>query len=87
MTITKMFPLLMGVMLFMQLGCELNWGKTMCGTNCDLEPDKGPCRAIIAKFYYDKIDRKCTEFSWGGCDGVVPFDTMEDCLACECNRP
>ena len=59
-----------------------------CNSNacpsCDLEPETGPCRALISKFYFDKDDKKCKEFSWGGCNGVVPFETLEECEACGC---
>lgn len=54
--------------------------------NCDLEPEKGNCRAMIAKYYYDKEEGKCKEFIWGGCDGVVPFETLEACKECECTK-
>lgn len=50
---------------------------------CDLEPDPGPCFAAITRFYYDKVEQKCKEFIWGGCDGTVPFETMEACQQCE----
>ncbi len=54
--------------------------------NCNLEPNSGPCKALIPKYYYDKEDKKCKEFSWGGCRGVVPFETMEECeKQCDCN--
>jgi hypothetical protein len=54
--------------------------------NCDLEPEKGNCRAMITKYYYDKKEGKCKEFIWGGCDGAVPFETLEECKECECNK-
>ena len=50
---------------------------------CQLVPDPGPCKAMIKKYYYDKTENRCKEFTWGGCDGVVPFDTLEDCKQCE----
>ena len=52
--------------------------------SCDLERESGPCEALFIKYYYDKDDKKCKSFEWGGCDGVVPFDTMEECRQCEC---
>lgn len=53
---------------------------------CNLEPDAGFCKAAIPKYYYDKQDKKCKQFTWGGCGGVVPFDTMEECeKQCDCN--
>ena len=52
---------------------------------CNLEPDAGFCKASIPKYYYDKKDNECKQFTWGGCDGVVPFDTMEECeKQCNC---
>jgi hypothetical protein len=52
--------------------------------NCDLIPDPGYCRAAIPRYYFDKKEGKCKEFIWGGCDGVVPFKTLEECKLCEC---
>ena len=49
---------------------------------CELVPDPGPCEAAFPKYYYDSETGKCEEFLWGGCDGVVPFHTMEDCRTC-----
>lgn len=52
---------------------------------CNLEPDAGICKAAIPKYYYDKKDKKCKQFTWGGCGGVVPFETMEECeKQCDC---
>lgn len=52
-------------------------------TPCDLDPDGGPCDAAFPRYYFDKETQECKEFIWGGCEGVVPFDTMEECLVCE----
>ena len=46
-----------------------------------LVPDPGPCEAAMPKYYYDPATRMCKEFLWGGCGGVVPFETMEECTA------
>jgi len=46
---------------------------------CDLEPDVGPCRAAIPKYYFDKETQTCKEFIWGGCEGTVPFHTLAAC--------
>ena len=54
--------------------------------NCSLLPETGPCFAAISKFYFDQTDGICKEFTWGGCDGVVPFHTMVECQA-ECENP
>ena len=46
---------------------------------CDMEPDPGPCKAAITKYYFDKETQTCEEFIWGGCEGTVPFETLEEC--------
>ncbi len=51
---------------------------------CDLEPETGRCRAAIPKYYWDEDACACKEFIWGGCGGVVPFETIEACEVCEC---
>lgn len=58
-----------------------------CSTNCSLQPNAGDCEAHIKKYYFDKSEGKCKEFFWGGCQGVVPFETMEECESCKCNSP
>ncbi|MBD0260384.1 MAG: proteinase inhibitor I4 serpin [Cytophagales bacterium] len=52
---------------------------------CRLVPDPGPCFAAMPRYYYNKEEKRCKEFTWGGCQGVVPFETLEACKACECN--
>lgn len=51
---------------------------------CNLEPDPGNCEAAMPRYYFDKEERTCKEFLWGGCDGTVPFDLLEVCKStCE----
>jgi len=51
---------------------------------CVLEPKAGSCLAKIMKFFYDQSMQRCRPFSWGGCSGVVPFETLEECQSlCE----
>lgn len=51
-------------------------------SRCDMAPDPGPCKAYIPKYYYDRSAKACKQFIWGGCYGVVPFDSMEECQNC-----
>ena len=46
---------------------------------CHVEPVTGPCKASIERYYFDSETRSCKSFVWGGCQGMVPFDTMELC--------
>lgn len=51
---------------------------------CSLKPEIGTCRAIFTKYYFDHSTKKCEAFIWGGCGGVVPFETKEECEMCGC---
>lgn len=46
---------------------------------CYVEPEPGPCKAAIEKYYFDWETRTCKSFTWGGCNGQVPFDTLGLC--------
>lgn len=46
---------------------------------CSLKPERGPCKAIFERYYYDAVNKNCRPFIWGGCGGVVPFETLEAC--------
>lgn len=63
------------------LFCSCSKSENHCPEQA-LEPDPGPCRAAIIKYYFDQNEGECKEFIWGGCDGVVPFETLEDCKSC-----
>lgn len=51
---------------------------------CTLIPDPGMCMAAIPKYYFDQTTQQCTMFVWGGCGGIVPFDTLEECESATC---
>jgi hypothetical protein len=51
---------------------------------CRLEPNAGPCMAAMPKFYYNQKTKRCEQFTWGGCGGVVPFQTLQECQDCGC---
>ena len=51
-----------------------------CGDGrCSLKPEPGPCRAAFPKAFFDATTKRCAVFTWGGCQGIVPFDTLEEC--------
>ncbi len=51
---------------------------------CHVRPDPGPCKARLERYYYDATAKRCAEFAWGGCQGIVPFTTREECTVnCE----
>jgi len=54
-------------------------GKEVNHKDCVLLPEVGNCKGSITRYYFDQEEKKCKVFYWGGCDGVVPFETLEDC--------
>lgn len=52
--------------------------------DCYLEPDIGPCDGVCPRYFYNQETEECEMFMWGCCDGVVPFETLEECeTSCE----
>ena len=75
-----MIPLILA--LAGMTGCESE-NKPGSGTlpdSCFQPPESGICRASIPRYYYDANTGACQTFIWGGCQGSVPFDTMDACV-------
>ncbi len=64
--------------------CNKEVNDTTCTQKCAQIPETGSCKAAFKRYYFDKAEKKCKEFVWGGCNGVVPFDTLEECESCKC---
>jgi len=46
---------------------------------CQQKGETGRCRAAIQRYYFNSEKGECQMFIWGGCGGIVPFETMESC--------
>ncbi|NHF61483.1 proteinase inhibitor I4 serpin [Flavobacteriaceae bacterium TP-CH-4] len=73
------FRFLYCLVLFCLFACN---GDGELPLRCSLAPEVGPCDALIPRYYFDSKENECKQFDWGGCDGVVPFDTLEECEEC-----
>ena len=47
--------------------------------DCNSIPNPGICFAAIQIYYFNQNTGLCEESIWGGCDGLVPFWTLEEC--------
>lgn len=84
MNVFKLFSIVLLVgFCCLSTGCKKD---EVCQMKCELEPDSGFCLAAFPKYYFDKEEGKCKVFTWGGCNGVVPFETLEECEACGCSK-
>ena len=51
---------------------------------CSFVPDPGLCKGKFEKFYFNQESQKCDTFDWGGCNGLIPFETLQECIdTCE----
>jgi hypothetical protein len=48
--------------------------------DCLVAPDPGPCKGAFPGFYYDYQSDRCKSFTYGGCEGARPFESMQACL-------
>ena len=64
-------------------GCRKDYAES---ERCRLSPEVGPCKAAFVRYYYDRPEGLCKSFVWGGCNGVVPFETLEQCQQCGCRE-
>jgi hypothetical protein len=70
------------IIALIQIGCATDsaQGKNdELPVGCLVKPDPGPCHAAQTKFYYDYRDDRCKPFKHGGCDGRIPFQTLNEC--------
>ena len=79
----KLLFLFPGLLLALFLSACSKKDDDQPNDRCQLEPHPGNCLAAFRRYYYDKKEKKCKEFIRGGCGGVVPFETLEECKACE----
>jgi Kunitz/Bovine pancreatic trypsin inhibitor domain len=66
------------------LSCEEKEAERVLPAQCLLTPESGMCAAAIPKYYYNQKTSRCEQFTWGGCAGVVPFQTLQECKDCSC---
>ena len=46
---------------------------------CGAEPEEGDCDGAFIRYYFNQETETCESFVWGGCEGIVPFETFEEC--------
>jgi hypothetical protein len=54
-----------------------------CAEKCAFVPPPDACLAAIPRYYYDQSQKKCLQYTWGGC-GEFAFETLEACESCGC---
>ena len=57
----------------------INFGDSTIPEECLLEPDSGPCFGYVPMYYYNQDTQSCEMFIYGGCMGLVPFQSLPEC--------
>ena len=65
-------------------GCQNTESEAPLPEACYQPPESGMCKAAFQRYYFDAQSGECQAFTWGGCKGSVPFETMESCVT-TCN--
>lgn len=73
------------IFVFILVGCTQAIGGTTRDSACSLVPEVGFCRAAVPKYFFNTKINQCQQFTWGGCGGVVPFNTKLECVN-SCSR-
>ena len=51
---------------------------------CAFVPDAGLCKCSFENYFFNQETQKCDSFNWGGCNGLIPFETLQECTdTCE----
>lgn len=54
---------------------------------CQLPAERGPCRAMKPRFFFNSERQKCERFMYGGCKGNANnFESFIECVE-TCNNP
>ncbi|WP_156874793.1 ankyrin repeat domain-containing protein [Thermodesulfobacterium hveragerdense] len=68
------------IALFLKETLEKTQGKKIdIKKRCYLIPQVGPCKGLFWGAYFIPGLNKCEKFFYGGCDDVVPFNSVEAC--------
>jgi hypothetical protein len=80
--LNKKLIIIIVLVLILLVGVFITWKKNSEPEvmSCTLTPETGPCKARILKYYFDQDNNNCQSFVWGGCNGTVPFQTLEQCI-------
>ena len=59
---------------------ERGWGvmprQHIIKNSCEAAPDSGSCHADFKRYYFNSETLSCEQFTWGGCGGTIPFETL-----------
>jgi hypothetical protein len=74
-----LFSALMLVLLMAGCSSGVKNMANLLPPTCSEEPRAGYCKASVTKYYFDLDEGSCKSFEWGGCGGVIPFETEMAC--------
>ncbi|XP_015275338.1 PREDICTED: kunitz-type serine protease inhibitor nigrescinin-1-like, partial [Gekko japonicus] len=61
-------------------GCSLSCLDSVRRKECRLPAERGPCTMAFVRYYYNVDQKRCIQFTYGGCHGNSNnFETKEEC--------
>ena len=74
-----------GQSVFSQISDAMEASEQTTGNDkCTFIADPGLCKGAFEKYFFNQETQKCDSFNWGGCNGLIPFETLEECVdSCE----
>ena len=65
--------------------CEMSHDDNVSVVNCEVEANRGECKATIPRFFFNPRKGVCEPFIYGGCGGNGNnFESLKECLQ-QCN--
>tara|TARA_B100000959_G_C14596887_1_gene466444 strand:- start:74 stop:397 length:324 start_codon:yes stop_codon:yes gene_type:complete len=73
-----------GQSIFSQINDVMEATEQVPEDRCANVPDPGLCNGSFEKYFFNQETNKCESFNWGGCNGLIPFETLQECTdSCE----
>jgi|GEM_PF-1225765 len=82
----KQFTFALALMAFSFIACKDDCEQP---DTCFLQPESdsiGKCCFSEPSYFYNQKTKECEKLDWNICNSDIPFQTLEECQICICNK-